>query len=272
MLHLVSVNNIYLELTDRFNEGELRAILSSGQAIVVHKMALASKDGDWIVREDAESLDYVLGVLESYGATYRLGAPLDVGWMSGGWSAHFEFEREGYRARADFVTRPPRLPADDLAQMWEEQAYARDPALPVPTVDLRRLAILKETQRERDYAFIGEIARRLSDVSEQMLWSRSARDLIQLADRNPKLARQLTAQRPLLGQVSQGRDALEVALDAERRTLARADEERLNAYAKAATQWTRNWPALKREIAGLPLREAHQIVAEQAQLLPQKVI
>lgn len=41
--------NIYLDLTNKFNEGWLRAILSSGQAVVLHRLALASKDGDWIV-------------------------------------------------------------------------------------------------------------------------------------------------------------------------------------------------------------------------------
>ena len=265
------MSNIYADLTDVFNRGKLRAILSSGQAVVMHGMALASKDGDWIAREEAPSLDFILGVLESYGATYRLGAPLDARWMSGGWSAHFEFAWAGTRARTDFVTRPPRLSPDDLARMWREQESGPS-SFPVPTLDLRRLATIKATQRERDYAFIGEIARRLPAPNEQLLWSRSARDLMQLALEHPDLARELAAQRPLLNVVAQGRDALEIALDAERRTLARADETRLNAYAHAALEWTRNWPALKREIAGLPLRAAHPIVVIQAQtLLPQAI-
>ena len=263
------MNNIYLELTDRFNAGGLRAILSSGQAVVMHGMALASKDGDWIAREETASLDFILEILESYGATYRLGAPLDAAWMSGGWSAHFEFRSAGTRARTDFVTRPPRLAPDDLARLWREQ---ETPKLPVPTLDLRRLAAIKATQRERDYAFIAEIARRLEFPSEQLRWSRSARDLMQLAEQHPELTRELAAQRPLLTLVRQGREALETALDAERRNLARADETRLHAYARAAQPWTRSWPALQREIAGLPLRAAHRIVVSRAQsLLPTAV-
>lgn len=43
--------NIYLDLTHRFNEGRLRAVLSSGQAVVLHRLAIMSKDGDWIRRE-----------------------------------------------------------------------------------------------------------------------------------------------------------------------------------------------------------------------------
>lgn len=79
--------NIYLDFSNEFNEGELRAILSSEQAVVVHGLAFASKDGDWIVRETDEALNHVLHVLEKHEARYRLGAPLDLRWMRGGWSA-----------------------------------------------------------------------------------------------------------------------------------------------------------------------------------------
>ncbi len=264
------MGEIYLELTNRFNEGKLRAVLSSGQAVVMHGLALSSKDGDWILREDDESLDTILGVLDSYGATYRLGAPLDARWMSGGWSSHFEFVRDGYRARTDFVTRPPRLSVQDLAQMWTEQEEPS--SFPVPTIDLQRLARLKLTQRERDYVFIGEIARKFTSVREQMLWSRSARDLIRLAAEHPDLPEQLAPERPLLSQVKQGRQTLEAALDFERRELLRADENRLEHYALAAQEWTHNWPQLKAQISGLSLRAAHKIVVEHAQILPQQVM
>ena len=43
--------NIYLELTEAFNTGALRAIICSGQAVVLHRLAIMSKDGDWILRE-----------------------------------------------------------------------------------------------------------------------------------------------------------------------------------------------------------------------------
>ncbi len=236
----------------------------------MHGLALSSKDGDWIIREDAESLDHILGVLESYGASYRLGAPLDVRWLAGGWSSHFEFELDSYRARTDFVTRPPRVSPEDLAQMWNEQE--NQTGFPVATIDLRRLALLKETKRERDYSFIAEIARLLPDVREQLLWSRSPREIIQLAREHPDLVKQLAQQRPLLSYVSQGSDALEAQLDAERRNLKKADAQRLAAYTRASVQWLEQWPKLKRDIEGLPLREAHQIVVERAQFLPAEVL
>ncbi len=44
------MDNPYLELTEELNQGRLRVPLSSGQAVVVHRLAVMSKDGDWILR------------------------------------------------------------------------------------------------------------------------------------------------------------------------------------------------------------------------------
>ena len=248
----------------------MRAVLSSGQAVVMHGLALSSKDGDWIIREDAESLEHILDVLAQYDARYRLGAPLDARWLSGGWSAHFEFVRDGQRTRTDFVSRPPRLSDESLARMWKEQEKPSE--FPVPTIDLERLARLKLTERERDYVFIGEIARKLDSAREQMLWSRSARDLIRLAAQHSELPQQLARERPLLNKIHEGREVLEAALDTERRTLFKINEHRLQQYALAAQEWTRSWTQLKTRIADLPLKRAHEIVVKSAQILPQQVI
>ena len=67
------MDNPYLQLTEDFNRDRLRVLLSSGQAVVVHRLAIMSKDGDWIVREEAEAVDHVLAVLASRGARYRFG-------------------------------------------------------------------------------------------------------------------------------------------------------------------------------------------------------
>jgi len=60
--------SVYLDLTRELDAGRLRAIVCSGQAVVLLRLAMASKDGDWILREDQETLDHVLAVLESHGA------------------------------------------------------------------------------------------------------------------------------------------------------------------------------------------------------------
>lgn len=69
--------NVYVTLTRELNRGRLHAILSSGQAVVLHQLAMMSKDGDWILREDPESLDHVIGVPSTRGAQVRFGAPFD---------------------------------------------------------------------------------------------------------------------------------------------------------------------------------------------------
>ncbi len=256
------MNNIYLELTRRFNHGRVRAILAGGQAVVLHRLAIMSKDGDWILREDPQTMAHVLTILERYGARYRFGAPLDVRWMAGGWSAHLEFQWQELRVRTDFVTRPPRLNQVSLQRIWRDVEGRETPFL-----DAADLADMKKTNREKDYAVIGELARRMVDPDDQILYSRSARDLIELAQRYPDRVQRLAERRAVLMAIGQGREALEAALDAERRQLIRANEERLAKYLEAARPWAAAWPALSRQIDGLALSEAHRLMVRQAETL-----
>ncbi len=256
------MNNIYLELTRKFNHGGVRAILARGQAVVLHRLAIMSKDGDWILREEPQTMEHVLSVLGHYGARYRFGAPLDVRWMAGGWSAHLEFQWQELRVRTDFVTRPPRLNQVSLQRIWRDVEGRETPFL-----DAADLADMKKTNREKDYAVIGELARRMVDPDDQILYSRSARDLIELAQRYPDRVQRLAERRAVLMAIGQGREALEAALDAERRQLIRANEERLAKYLEAARPWAAAWPALSRQIDGLALSEAHRLMVRQAETL-----
>lgn len=259
--------NVYCDLTRRFNAGRTRAILAGGQAVVLHRLAIMSKDGDWILRESEEALSHVLATLNACGAHYRFGAPLDLRWLRAGWSAHLEYAADGLRLRTDFVTRPPRLDADALARLWAE-ADGRE----LPFVGTRPLVDLKKTNREKDYAVIGELARRLESPVEQLLCSRSARDILSLAARNPAAFAEAQAQRPALAAVATGREALEAALDAERRSLIRANEERLARYLEAAAAWAAKWPDVERFIRGQPLHAAHAAVVRAAEnVLPFEV-
>lgn len=258
---------IYHQLTREFNAGRVRAVLCSGQAVVLHRLAITSKDGDWIVREDARDLSHILEILASHGATYRFGAPLDSRWLAGGWSSHFEFPHQGIRVRTDFFCRPPRLDDTDLSGIW--RAAGRNE---LPFVGLRELALMKMTMREKDYPIIGELARKMSQPEDELLFSRSARDLLELADRHPDLVAKLRAERPVLDHVAAGEDALAAALDAERRALIKQDGARLSRYQAASERWETAWPAVSRKIAGKSLPAAHAIVCEMAaDLLPESV-
>lgn len=252
--------NVYVRLTEEFNRGRVRAMISSGQAVVLYRLAIMSKDGDWIVREDAEATAHILEVLSSHGAAYRFGAPLDERWLRGGWSSHLEFREGPLRIRTDFVTRPPRLSLEALAAAWQD-GERRSP----PVLGIRELAEIKKTNREKDYAVIGELARRIPDVPSQFLWSRSARDLIGLAERYPDEWARAREVRPLLVRAADGLETLEAALDAERRQLMHAHERRLQAYRDAAREWAALWPNLSRAVAGMPLPQAHAAIVEHAE-------
>lgn len=257
---LPMMDNPYLDLTEELNRGRLRALLSSGQAVVVHRLAIMSKDGDWILREDAEAVGHVLEVLSLKGARYRFGAPLDLRWLAGGWSSHFEFRREDLRMRTDFVTRPPRITPDQLARMWEEAAATGN-----EVVSPEPLAAMKLTNRDKDYAVVGELARLMTDPRSQLLYSRSSRDLIKLAAEHPTMLAEVIPLRPLLARIAEGREVLEEALDRERRVLMRINEERLARYQSAAEAWAELWPEMQRQIAGLSLLEAHRLIASRAE-------
>jgi hypothetical protein len=249
--------NIYLELTEKFNAGRLRAIICSGQAVVLHRLAIMSKDGDWILREDAEAMTHILNILAEYGARYRFGAPLDPRWLAGGWSSHFEFPGDKMRVRTDFFTRPPRISPIVLEAIWEEQKD-RDP----PYIGVVNLADMKKTNRERDYAVIGELARRMNRVQDQFLYSRSARDLISLSEEHPGIPEKLAAKRPILRSIPKGLDRLEEALDKERRNLIHANEARLAVYNRAMKRWSEIWPDLEKRMRACSLPEAHELMVK----------
>jgi len=258
------MHNPYLELTEEFNRDRLRVLLSSGQAVVVHRLAIMSKDGDWILREDTEAVEHILKVLSLKGAHYRFGAPLDLRWLAGGWSSHFELRPEALRLRTDFVTRPPRIAPDQLARMWKEAETTG-----TDVVGLEPLAALKLTNREKDYAVIGELARLMLDPRSQLRYSRSSRDLIQLAGDHPEALAEVLPDRPLLTRVPEGREALEEALDRERRALIHANEERLARYRSAAEAWAGIWPETQRQIGGFSLLDAHRLLVSRAEgILP----
>ena len=131
---------------------------------------------------------------------------------------------------------------------------------------------MKKTNRERDYAVIGELARLMEDVELQIRYSRSARDLLSLANQHAERIERIAETRPALRSVAKGRDELEVALDAERRESIRRHEARLEAYAHAASRWYSLWPSVAEEISDLPLTEAHNVVVTRADgVLPRTV-
>lgn len=255
--------SIWLELTNEFNRGRVRAALSSGQAVVHYGLALMSKDGDWIIREDQETLDHILATLSRYNASYRFGAPLDLGWLRGGWSCHFEFERDGSRIRCDFVSRPPRLSTEDLQNLWTRvEAEGSE-----KVVSKAELAALKLTNREKDYVVIGELARGIEIEAEALRYSRDPQQIRALLSRNPGLLSVLKTVRPgIAGALGTPNEVeqLEEQLDKERRVHMRLNTRRIESYMAAAQNFQTEYVKLASQLGSLALLLQHQLLVDTA--------
>jgi hypothetical protein len=252
--------NVYFDLTAELNAHQPIALLASGQAVVYYRLAMMSKDGDWILRETPEACGRVLEVLGGRGARYRPGAPLDVRWLAGGWSSHFElFDSERRRVRCDFFTRPPRV-----SRAWLSERFASGEPGKLLVVDVEPLIRMKQTQRAKDYPAISELARLLAPEQELELTMDPDR-VLELAPGYGARSRRPCMQAALKGS---GRDAVLVALAREMDDLRRQDHDRVERYRKAAEPYLR---ALREEdVAALPLREAHnRLCALAERWLPQ---
>lgn len=140
---LVVVENVYFALTEAFNREAPTVVLASGQAVVYYRLAIMSKDGDWVVRESPEACQRVLHVLSQRGARYRVSAPLDVRWLRGGWSSHLEFvDEKARRVRCDVFSRPPRVETSIVNALFDTPQPAALRAIDVPS-----LIAMKRTQR-----------------------------------------------------------------------------------------------------------------------------
>ena len=252
--------NVFFALTEEFNSGGVIALLASGQAVVFYRIALMSKDGDWILRETDEACRRVRTALARHGARYRPGAPLEPKWLAGGWSSHFEyFDEQKRRIRSDFVSRPPRIPAGDLEAMF---SAARGQG-PLRVVDPERLIRLKQTQRAKDYPVIGEISRLLPPPREV--------ELTTDPDRILELAGPFGAEssRESIRAARRGgpREDVVVALAREIDRLQGDDRRRVQRYERAAEAYLADFRVAVASAA--TLEEAHAVTVRLAErLLP----
>jgi hypothetical protein len=248
------MGNLYFELTEEFNAEGVIAALASGQAVVYYRISIMSKDGDWVLRETPEACRRVLAVLERHGARYRPSAPLDVRWLAGGWSSHFEFEDpEGRRIRCDFVTRPPRVAAEELLKLFEGPREA------LTVIGIEPLIRMKQTQRAKDYPVIGELARLLPPEREIELTTDPDR-ILALASGYGQRSRRAAVRAALAGG---SREVVVVELARESDHLQQQERARLEAYQAAAEPYVREFQAAN--LGALELPEAHRRVCEMAE-------
>jgi hypothetical protein len=253
------MRNPYFDLTEELNaEGSIVA-LASGQAVVFYRIAMMSKDGDWILQETPEACARVLAVMGKYGARYRPGAPLDVRWLSGGWSSHFEFfDPQERRVRCDFLSRPPRVGREEVAALFKPPQSE-----PTLVVGVEPLIRMKQTQRAKDYPIIGELARLLPPERELELTTDPDR-ILALAPLHGKGSRRSPVKVAFSGRP---REDLVVELARETDRLQQEDRTRLDRYRKASEAFQREFQATG--IGRLNLPEAHERMCDLAErLLP----
>lgn len=250
------MHNLYFDLTEELNAEGPIAVLASGQAVVFYRLALMSKDGDWILRETPEACRQALAVLERHGARYRPGAPLDVRWLAGGWSSHFEFgDSLGRRIRCDFVSRPPRLSLDEVADLFSHSRGGE----PMRVVGIEPLIRMKQTQRAKDYPVIGELARLLPPERELELTTDPDR-ILALVPLYGKGSVRLPVRAASAGG---SREDVVVALAREVDGLQQEDRARLEKYRRASNAYLHEVQTAR--IGDLPLPEAHGRVCEIAE-------
>ena len=254
-------DNIYFQLTADFNAAGRIAVLASGQAVVWYRLAMMSKDGDWVLQETGAACRRVREVLAARSARYRAGAPLDPRWLAGGWSSHFELRDDrGRRVRCDFFSRPPRIPAEVVAPLFAEPDE-RESDLPV--VDLEPLILMKQTQRAKDYPVIGELARLLPPEREVELTTDPDR-ILELAPKHGRGSERPSVRAALEGS---GRLAVVVALAEEIDRLQQQDRVRVERYEQASGPYRQALRGLDR--GDLTLPEGHARLVEIAdRLLP----
>lgn len=255
------MSNPYFELTEELNAEGRIAVLASGQAVVFYRLALMSKDGDWVLRETPEACRRALAVLEKHGARYRPGAPLDVRWLRGGWSSHFElFDAERRRIRCDFFSRPPRIRADEIAALFEE----RDRRTAIPVVGLEPLIRMKQTQRAKDYPIVGELAR-LLPPDREIEWTTDPDRMVALAPAHGRASDRSVARAAAHG-LSREEIVVELARETDR--LQQEDRRRMERYRAASETYLRSFQ--EGRFGEIPLSEAHSKVCALAErLLPE---
>jgi hypothetical protein len=264
------MHNPYFQLHKEFTAKGARLLISSGQACVLYGLAAFSKDGDWIIEETDSNCSKILAVLESKKARYRLGAPLDIRWLSGGWSSHFEFTNEnGMRVRTDFVSRPPRIP--DPRLLWNRALVKQG----IDIVDIEELILLKETRRQRDYSIIGSIADvcgfNENNAAIALQYLQDYDTLAESVARWPQMAAQ--SQRLAVQLIVSGAPRREVvsSLAQEQDELIQADTKRIATYRAMSKEYDRRFAELKAtwEPAPPPLSSQHeQLVSIATQCLP----
>lgn len=216
-------------------EFEVPTLLIGGQACILYGGAEFSRDLDLMLAADPSALPSLERALAALEADLVAVPPLNADLLERGHAVHFRCRRLDVAGlRLDIMTRPPRLPEIDA--VWCRRIVLALDLGPVAVVALEDLIATKKTQRDKDWATIGELVE--ADIVAHGagpepgrigLWLREAREpdtLIELAAHYPEHAKAAVAGRPLLQTaLDPDRASLELELAREQIRGKQADRE-----------------------------------------------
>ena len=230
----------------------VQTLLMGGQACVFYGAAQVSKDVDVLLLAEADNFARLLRALDELEAR-RIAVPrFDPLLLERGHAVHFRCAAAGVEGlRVDVMTRLRDLP--EFRRLWDRRTTFQDSdGLVFDLLSVPDLVAAKKTQRSKDWPVIELLVTghyRENGISPTTEWvefwlreARTAELLVELCQRFSAEARNLRAERPLLGvTISGDLTALRAALDVEMR----AEQDKDRAF----------WAPLKRELESLRLAE-----------------
>lgn len=213
----------------------VRALLMGGQACVFYGAAEFSRDTDFAILADATNLARLRRALKELQAYPIAVPPFELKHLRHGHALHFRCRHpEALRMRVDVMSKMRGV--QPFSQLWRRRTVIELPdGTACDLVALPDLVQAKKTQRDKDWPMIRRLVeahffqnRENSGLVRKKFWLRELRTpelLIEVAQAEPGLCRQLTPARRLLAHALAGsRPELEKALLAEELRERRADK------------------------------------------------
>jgi hypothetical protein len=202
------------------------ALLMGGQACVFYGAAEFSRDVDLAILADLPNLERLRGALEELQAELVYVPRLTEAFLQRGHAVHFRCQHaEAKGLRVDLMAKMRGVAP--FPELWERRTTFQDPEGTVyELLGLQDLVQAKKTQRDKDWPMIRRLVEAdyaaacgSGDKVRASFWLRELRTpelLIEAAQRQPHLAVQLIAERPLLSLASSGKESeLAAALEHE---------------------------------------------------------
>jgi hypothetical protein len=226
---------------------QVRALLMGGQACVFYGAAEFSRDTDLAVLADPDNWARLKNALKELQAQCIAVPPSNIEYLHRGFALHFRCQHPDAKDMRVDIMSVMRGVAP-FAEIWERRVSLQDEVsgAEYQLMALSDLVAAKKTQRSKDWPMIrrlleADYLQAQKEPDRSRFWFRELRTpefLIELAKKQPGLAKEEARLRPLLSRAIEGTiEQLREGLDDEERL----ERERDRAY----------WAPLKKELEQL---------------------